>query len=386
MSFFSWLISRVIDRRSPRPLHRSVLTRRTNALPFSQDTLAAIDELSLAVENNPDAVEIYLALGNLFRSQGEIERAVQVRNSLIVRQNLKPQFKAKAWYELGRDFKRGGLLDRAQGAFEQAQAIVGNDPALLDELTKLAADCGDYEKASQFSGQLKNHRAEAHYLVVLAHRLRSDGQQDESKKMLHRALKAHPGSVEAWLEILLCSLQEKDYGRLSKDLSSALSKVTPELRFLLLEGLLEYPHLFSAGGIIGACPLDNGQASCLEPGCCHVLLPILEKQPQDLLLYYYGSLIALRCQDKATAQEWLEKTLLLDADFWPARLELLAHSIGEQTLTPVFRGQLEFFLARARRVKKFVCLKCGLKREQLFFICPRCQNWHTISFRLSLSD
>ncbi|MDY7001315.1 MAG: tetratricopeptide repeat protein, partial [Thermodesulfobacteriota bacterium] len=94
--------------------------------PFSRDTMTAISELSRVAKNNPDAVEIYLALGNLYRSQGEIERAVQIRRNLIVRPRLDTKFKAKAWYELGLDYKRGGFVDRAVNAFEQAGKLSGN--------------------------------------------------------------------------------------------------------------------------------------------------------------------------------------------------------------------------------------------------------------------
>jgi len=58
--------------------------------PVSRDTQAAIAELAQVVKSNPDAVEIYLALGNLYRSHGEIERAVQIRHNLIVRPTLDP--------------------------------------------------------------------------------------------------------------------------------------------------------------------------------------------------------------------------------------------------------------------------------------------------------
>ena len=77
--------------------------------PASRDTLAAIGELSRLVRDNPDLVEIYLALGNLYRAQGEIERAVHIRTSLMVRPGLEARVKARTLFELGRDYRRGGL-------------------------------------------------------------------------------------------------------------------------------------------------------------------------------------------------------------------------------------------------------------------------------------
>jgi lipopolysaccharide assembly protein B len=358
------------------------LSAEGSSLPL-QDTLSAIGELSNAVKNNPDAVEIYLALGNLFRSQGEIERSIQIRNSLIVRKNLNPKLTAKAWYELGRDYKRGGFLDRAQSAFEQARSILGDDPVLLEEMARLAADGGDFDQAARFYSRIGNATAEAHHLVRLAHKDWLASDKGNSRKWLAKAMKVHPGSVEAWLEAMLHAYEAGEYEALSLKLASAMDQVPEHLRFVLLEGILDFPSQLA----LRKKAVPNGQTEQYLPlQLCAAIMPVLESRQADLLICYYGAWLCLRCGDRNTAQNWLEKTLLLDGDFWPARLELLSNSIDEQNLTPVFKVQLEFFLSRARRVKRFVCLRCGLKREQIFFVCPRCQSWHSISFRMSLSD
>jgi lipopolysaccharide assembly protein B len=384
MSTLGWLKSLFRVQRRGSALGSSHFLSTEGNIPPSQDTLSAIGELSSAVKNNPDAVEIYLALGNLFRAQGEIERAIQIRNSLIVRKNLNPRFTAKAWYELGRDYKRGGFLDRAQSAFEQARTILGDDPVLLEEMARLAADGGEYEHAARHYSRTGNITAEAHYLVRLAHKDWLEGETSASKKWLSKATKVYPGSIEAWLETLLHSYEAGEYEKLSTHLEKALERVPESLQFLLLEGILDFPSQMA----LMKKHEHNGQneQDLLPLQLCGALLPVLENRQPDLLIYYYGAWLCLRCGDRNMAQNWLEKTLLLDGDFWPARLELLANSMEEQTLTLVFKGQLEFFLTRARRVKRFVCLKCGMKREQTFFVCPRCQAWHSISFRMSLSD
>ena len=53
-----------------------------------RDTLAAIRALNQEVRNDPNGVETYLALGNLYRSRGDLERAIQIRNGFIVRPAL----------------------------------------------------------------------------------------------------------------------------------------------------------------------------------------------------------------------------------------------------------------------------------------------------------
>lgn len=358
--------------------------------PGTQDTVAAINELSQVVKNNPDAVEIYLALGNLYRARGEIERAVQIRNSLIVRPGLDKEFKARAWYELGRDYKRGGFVDRALRAFEEARSLWGDHPGIVRELARLSAESGDYETAARHYARLEHRQAEAHYLSRLAEQAYGRDDDSAGRKWLHKALKVLPGSPEARRLRLHRDFAGKDWKKLERHLREAMDAVEDELRFVLLEGLLNPGGETSMGlaEVSGAVTASSPSPQDREAyhKLCEVALPLIDEQDPELLLVYYGAWLLLRCDETERAREWLEKALVLRSDFWPARLELLGLSMAEQDISPVFKVQLEFFIKQTHLVKRFVCRVCGLKREQVFFVCPRCQSWHSISFRTALHD
>lgn len=345
-------------------------------LPPSQDTFAAIGELSRVVRNNPDAVEIYLALGNLFRSQGEIERAIQIRTNLIARPQLDEHFKARAWFELGIDFKRAGILDRAHAALEQARSITGDDPAVLKELARLYADTNDFEKAARYYSLLGQPLAQAHYMVREAIQESRSDNKNQAYRLIQKAIKIYPGSVEAWLELICRDYQQLQWNSMQANLKNALEKVGDGLRFVLLEGL--YQFIKKTG--------NSGSGYVIDPNCANVIVETLEKMQQDLIFCYYCSIFLKESGQKEKAREWLEKTLVMDQEFWPARLEILDISQHEQIMTESFKTQLIFFTRKARMVKKFVCTRCGLKREQLFFLCPRCYSWHSISFRTLLNE
>jgi len=344
----------------------------------SKDTLAAIAELSQVVKNNPDAVEIYLALGNLYRAQGEIERAIHIRNTLIARPTLEPSLKAQALYELGLDYRRGGFLDRAEQTFDQAREIIGDDPAILEEQASLAASGRDYERAARYYELLDKPIPQSHYLVEQAKVLWQKEQQTKGDQLLKSALRIHPGSVEAWLEIMIRDYQQGHWDRLSADFKKGLRKIEPRLRFILLEGLIQ--HLFqiydTAEIFSPLLPDSAGQA----------ILSVIRRQQPDILLFYYAAWIDLRIGNRQEAISWLQRCTELDADFWPARLELLSLLADSQEFDQDFKSQLDFFLVRARQIKKFICTQCGLRRERLFFACPRCRSWHSISFLKMLTN
>ena len=77
----------------------------------------AIEVFIRMVEVDNETVETHLALGNLFRRRGEVDRAIRIHQNLIARRTLSQGQRAHALLELGMDYMRSGLLDRAEKLF-----------------------------------------------------------------------------------------------------------------------------------------------------------------------------------------------------------------------------------------------------------------------------
>jgi lipopolysaccharide biosynthesis regulator YciM len=359
--------------------------------PGARDALSAIRELSQAVHNDPNAVEIYLALGNLYRQQGDIERAVHIRNTLIVRPGLALRFKARALFELGRDFKRSGVIDRAQQAFSEARALGANPQEVTLELAQLAADTGNFVEAAQLYAKLRNPAAQAHYLTRHAEELLREGHSKEAKIRHGRAIRVYSGAVEAWIGLLLLHLRTQEWRAAKRILRNALENTEPSLRFLFFEGILSTlpPAVGNdAQKTIGEIPkasVGGVQPERLEPATT-MALETLERQEPELVLLYYTALFLQRSGKDAEAAEWLAKALVVRPDFWAARLELLHATMAQQQLFPVFKAQLEYFIGQTRAHSRFVCKKCGYRSNNIFYLCPRCRAWHSIAFRVSLQE
>jgi lipopolysaccharide biosynthesis regulator YciM len=377
------------SRKKPSDFHKNLKAARDvsgGEAFLVQDTRAAIEELSQVVKNDPEAVEIYLALGSLYRSQGEIERAIQIRNSLIVRPGLDREFKARALFELGRDFRRGGFLDRAEKAFEDARSNGQDIVAIQHEMARLAAERGVFDKAADAFGQLGLPLPQAHYLVRLAMDYFKDGKESQAHRALRHAIRAYPGAVEAWLEQMIQAYKSGSERRVADTLREALDNVAPDMRFVLLEGMLQ--AMIKAARAKSKPQGEDTEWTnvCSDKSVVSTLLPVIESQEPEVLLLYYGAVFLLRIDDTENAKAWLEKTLVMQSDFWLTRLELFELSRSDQTLTPFFKEQLIFFMDRARMVRRFFCRSCGLKRDHLFYNCPRCRSWHSIAFRKDFSQ
>lgn len=346
----------------------------TNASPSSRDANAAIEELSRAVQNDTDSVEIYLALGNLYRLRGDIDKAVHIRRCLIARPGLENSFRARAFLELGRDYRRGGFIDRAQSAFEQAVRTGADKETILLEMASLSGDSGTFDQAAAQFKRLGNSIAEAHYLTRHAEDLYDAGNIGAAQKTLNNAVKAYSGSIEAWIARISIHISSDDWKKANTSLREAMKHISLEKSFLLFDAIIALPKP------------DEKDAETFEQNRCDLALPVIQEQEPDLLLYYYAALFLLRCHNKEEASIWLAKSTILQPNFWAARYQILACSMEDEQLSPVFKGQLVAFMDQAKDAKRFVCQHCGLKREQAFYLCPRCRSWHSATFRTSLQD
>jgi len=78
----------------------------------------AIEVFIKMLDVDSETVETHLALGNLFRRRGEVDRAIRIHQNLIARPTLHSEQRCVALLELGMDYMRSGLLDRAESLFQ----------------------------------------------------------------------------------------------------------------------------------------------------------------------------------------------------------------------------------------------------------------------------
>ena len=348
-----------------------------------RDTLAAIRALSQEVRNDPDGVETYLALGSLYRSRGDIERAIQIRNSLIVRPGLENSLKARIFFELGLDYKRGGFIDRAFKAFEQALDYGGPEDIIRQEIAMLYADSGNYNMAVKAYAKLDHKVAEAYYLTRISEDYFNAKDYDEAMSFAKKAIRANPGAAEGWLQrikIAALNVESKDT---AKSLRHAFVNIQPNLQFMLLEGLLNY---LDQAELVQEAANTPEKAASWRIAFSELVAAAIPSDNNDTLLNYYKGLFLLRANKFLDASTYFEKSIISEPDFWAAHLEVLGISFSHQNTSPMFNEQINYVLNEGRKAKRFVCGRCAFKRDALFFVCPRCHSWHSALFRRTLKD
>ena len=83
-----WEPLRKKEDQSPVSGHFSERDAKGLNYLLADDSDNAIRIFTDLIEVNRDTIEIHIALGNLFRSKGEVDRAIKVHQNLLARPNL----------------------------------------------------------------------------------------------------------------------------------------------------------------------------------------------------------------------------------------------------------------------------------------------------------
>ncbi len=208
----------------------------------------ATEVLVQMVEVDPDTVELHLALGSLFRRRGEVERAIRVHRNIIARSSLSESLRAQATLELGRDFLKAGLLDRAELLFQQLLDARRYDDEARTHLIDLYQQEKEWGKAAElarvFSAQGDSEwRARlAQYLCALGEAALERGNTIRAEGYAEDALAEDADCVRATLlkgKCLQAAGKPDDAIEALRQVEFQCAELLPEVLGQIRDGLLE---------------------------------------------------------------------------------------------------------------------------------------------------
>src|SRR5690606_22994466 len=167
----------------------------------------AIDAFIDVVQVDPETIELHFALGDLFRRRGETDRALRVPPDLIERRDLDAEQREHALFELGQDFLRAGLIDRAEDAFNRLEGSRYRAAALHHRL-QIAQMVRDWPQAISIAerlrldlGENRSHELAQFHCERAAAALAADGADAPKAAMdaIALATEADPMHPRPWL-------------------------------------------------------------------------------------------------------------------------------------------------------------------------------------------
>ena len=169
---------------------------------ISDDPDAAIEALSDAARlNSPEAVETYLALGELFKREGDIPRAIRLHRNMLHRPGLPPGRRAEVERELADDQRRAGMLEDAAEAYRKL--VAAGDGAAAPGLRDVLVEQGRVEEAVevQRSRCPDDPRLLGHLLAALSRERARRGDLPGALAAAREALAADPEGPDPLLAL-----------------------------------------------------------------------------------------------------------------------------------------------------------------------------------------
>jgi len=208
----------------------------------------ATEVLVQMVEVDPDTVELHLALGSLFRRRGEVDRAIRVHRNIVARSGLSEMLRAQATLELGRDFLKAGMLDRAELLFQQLLDARRYDDDARAHLIDLYQQEKEWGKAAELArvfsslGDVAWRPRLAQYLCALGEAALARGNTILAQRYADDALAEDADCVRATLlkgRCLRASGQLDDAVLVFRQVESQCAELLPEVLGEIRDGLLE---------------------------------------------------------------------------------------------------------------------------------------------------
>jgi len=327
----------------------------------------AIDAFIEVVKLDPETIELHQALGNLFRRRGEFDRAVRIHTHLLNRADLPARQRSQALDELGQDYLKAGLLDRAEDAFVQLLDDRNHRFDALRALLRIYQMEREWLKAVECARRLESEAGESHYVAIshyyceLANDALARGALEDAQQAVDAALSANKKSIRA---LILAG----DMARKRGDNDEALRQWRR-----VEDASIEHVPLIAAQ-VADTMATDGKEAEALK-----WLESALHEAPSiDLLDIVAHRMTAWRgaaAAEALIAKETQRHPSLLGFE----RLLEARMAISQQNGRQDEELQLLSSLLNnhTQKLARYRCTKCGFRAREYHWNCPGCSSWDT---------
>jgi len=327
----------------------------------------AIDIFIKLAEVKDETAEIHLALGSLFRRRGEVDRAIRIHQNLVSRPNLSKEERGCALFELGQDYMRAGLFDRAERVFRELVEMKLHRRRALEGLREIYQQEKDWARCLEVAEQLRLLTGEsvgiesAQYHCELAEESRKAGNEQQAATHLSHAQKIDPDCVRAIMLQARMAMSRGDsraaavrYHRLARQ----GSQFPPEL-------LSELVDTYRRSGVEDELDeLRRLYRVCPSPALAMTLTDVISDREGD-----------------EAAIAFLVEHITGQADLAGLErlLELYRPKLAGDTQA---RAAFDAALAVVEHLRScqpdHQCEHCGFVAHQLHWQCPSCKHWGSI--------
>ncbi|MAZ47329.1 MAG: hypothetical protein CME65_02120 [Halobacteriovoraceae bacterium] len=335
----------------------------------------AIKEFLNAVDLNRETLDTYFALGGLFRSNGEIDKAISIHRSLIARENINESTRLRALKELAIDFDKGGFLDKAIETYKDVLKINRDQDEVIKALCRIYEDIGDWDQAYN-------------YRIMLS-KVGQDNQSETISHILVEKAKSHFENQD----FLSAAEDLDDAFRFAPSVSAKIMKLKlfliqgklEDANFLLTELLKEHP-MYTSFIFVSLEDETLNEIESFKNSLAQLKNFFLDLQDDDLrdsASVILSQIRLLKGEDrKEEAYELLTKWLKENkANSDVLKIEHIKLLIDIKKDKEALQQTADLLGSLHSSLTRHYCSQCGFNSDEIFWRCPQCHKWETIQFR-----
>jgi len=331
------------------------------ALMRGQDELA-FAKLKETVSSDTDNIDAYIHLGNIFRRRKKPDLALQIHRDLTFRGNLTLEEKKEILTALYHDFMDAGDEPSALKAISELLALSGNDRFALKMRLKHLEQAGDWKSAAEvrkkldkLDGQDSGHML-ALYKVFEGRDLVEEGDRHRARLFFKEAIHLDKGCLAAYI-----SIGDSYYDE--NRIEDAIGYWTKVITMKPCEGHLVFESLKKGFFEIGRYGNYADTLTTLLQSCPEHLTARLE------LAYFMekkNEIDGAR-EHYRTALENHPDSALAKLGLYRLNRESNRNEAADTLLKQIIK------MAVRREAANYRCGECGLRSENMQWLCSRCR-------------
>ena len=310
--------------------------------------------------------EAELTLGNLFRSRGEVDRALRIHQALDRSPNYTFEQKLLAKQQLAKDFMAVGFYDRGENLYITLVDEPEFAGGALQQLAVIYQKTKEWKKAINVAEKLakiapKEDNIElAQYYCEYVQAL-PNGHKENPQQILQQALKVAPGCVRASMMLADLNIAQQDYQSAVRILENVLNQ-NPNYIGEVLPQLKEcYRQLDQ---------LDNFELFLIRV-TQEIRNSSVELALADLIAEKDGRSAA---QGKVYQQLNHNPSMFLFHRFIEYQIDDAEEGRGKDSLVLLHKLVGE----RIKQGFDYRCVNCGYQSHKLMWCCPSCRQWEKV--------
>ena len=322
----------------------------------------ALDIFIQLVETDWETIDTSLALGAIFRRNGEIDKAIKLHQNLLARPSLPQEYKATVLLSLAKDYLQAGWLDRAESLF--------NDVVEDEDFTQEAQQClmsiyeqeQEWEKAiniarrfysrsdTQLSATIAQYYCELSQQVLLQNDLK------EAEALAEKALATDKNCVRA--SILLA------------DLAITRGRYQKAIRFLRQ---VEIQNIKLFPLVVEQLILCYRNTSNLNKALS--FLRSLDKKYTEISLTSELTKLLNEIYGKEDALQYLSEAVLRKPSLNALSTLLQLQGSNLEQHADLLPAVVDAIIAKRHH---YQCKQCGYSANTHVWLCPSCHTWSSM--------